>query len=246
MCDWQPANQSGAGVGGIFLCLHQSEQTGSKNTMPRRFLVQCQWWRCCGCAIFIYVVWCLRTCWCEVWSSVFNGPVQGFRPPHDNALMTEDVAHFFYLRNGLFQVVRRKRLAPMRLVEGPVLLVCVSLFGQIKKEQITVMISCCSCAILMNLLSLPRWREARGRSQLAPRSPPPEGPIRCSCRQDIPAAGAQRQLPLQLHVVVQLLHSKSSGRPSASSRRLSGQPEGGGQICMSVKRIFSAKCTVLF
>lgn len=69
----------------------------------------------------------LFTCGREVWSFVFDRPVDGFWPLDNDALVTQDIAHFFNLSKGFFQVVRRKRLAPMLLVEGPVLLVCVGL-----------------------------------------------------------------------------------------------------------------------
>lgn len=41
--------------------------------------------------------------------------------------MTQNIAHFFNLGYSFFQVVLRERLAPVLLVEGPVLLICVSL-----------------------------------------------------------------------------------------------------------------------
>lgn len=41
--------------------------------------------------------------------------------------MTQNIAHFFNLGQSLFQVVRGKRLAPMLLVEGPVLIVRIGL-----------------------------------------------------------------------------------------------------------------------
>lgn len=42
--------------------------------------------------------------------------------------MTQNIAHFFNLTDSFFQVVRRKGRAPILLVEGPVLLICVSLW----------------------------------------------------------------------------------------------------------------------
>lgn len=71
---------------------------------------------------FFFFTW-----WYEVWSFVFQGPVDGFWPPHSDALMMQNIAHFFNLFNSFLQVVVRKRLAPILLIEGPVLLICVRL-----------------------------------------------------------------------------------------------------------------------
>lgn len=49
--------------------------------------------------------------------------------------MTQNIAHFFNLSNSLFQVVRRKRLAPELLVEGPILLICVSLLRGLQYDN---------------------------------------------------------------------------------------------------------------
>lgn len=78
------------------------------------------------------------TWWCEVWSFVLQGPVNRFRPPHSDALVTQDIAHFLYLSNSFFQVVLRKRLAPILLIEGPILLICVSLLIVLKFENMVL------------------------------------------------------------------------------------------------------------
>lgn len=83
-------------------------------------ILKCMWGK---------LLFCLLTCWCEIWSFVLQGPVDGFWPPHIDALMMQNIAHFFNFSNSFFQVVRRKRLAPVLLVEGPILLICISLWG---------------------------------------------------------------------------------------------------------------------
>lgn len=72
------------------------------------------------------------TWWREVWSFVLQGPVNGFRPSHSDALLTQNIAHFFNLSDSFFQVVRGKWLPPILLVEGPILLVCVGLLTGFK------------------------------------------------------------------------------------------------------------------
>lgn len=72
-----------------------------------------------------FVYFC--TWWCEVWCFVFQGPVDGFWSPYIDALVAQNIAHFLNLSNSFLQVFRRKRLAPILLVKGPVLLICVSL-----------------------------------------------------------------------------------------------------------------------
>lgn len=78
------------------------------------------------------------TCCCEIWSFVLKGPVDGLWSPHSDALMLQNIAHFFNLSNSFFQVVHRKRLATMLLVEGPVLLICVSLLRDLQYDNMQI------------------------------------------------------------------------------------------------------------
>lgn len=52
--------------------------------------------------------------------------------------MLQNIAHFFNLSNCFFQVVHRKRLGPVLLVEWPVLLVCVSLLRDLQKGNMQI------------------------------------------------------------------------------------------------------------
>lgn len=50
--------------------------------------------------------------------------------------MAQNIAHLFNLRDGFFQVVRWKRLTSVRLVETPILLICVGLLKDSRCDSI--------------------------------------------------------------------------------------------------------------